>query len=91
LEYALPDPDAEGLEVQVAATLKGAVQGRELEGRIKRGVLVENEREDWQGGVDRGITQHEEAVIDGDGDEVEQNDEDSLDDRDDHATVDNKL
>ena len=35
LEYALPDPDAEGLEVQVAASLKGTVQGRELEGRIK--------------------------------------------------------
>lgn len=80
LVAGLPDPDAESFHVETAAFLEGLVKGREHQGRMHICICVENQREDGQGSVYRGIAKHQEAVVDWDGHKVEENDKDGLDD-----------
>ena len=54
-------------------------------------VRIEHETEHWECSVDRCVTQHEEAIVNRNSNEIEQDYEDSLDDRDDEATVEDEL
>lgn len=86
-----PDPDEESFVVELAAFLEGLVELRELFDFVFVDVLVEDDAEDGEHGIDGGVTEHEIAVVDGDGDGVEDQGEDSLDDGDDETSMDDEL
>lgn len=91
LEDGLEGPDEEGLAVQTSAFLEGLIERGELHDRLGVDVDVENEGEDGKRGVDGGVAEHEESIVDGDSDEEEDDREESLDDGDDEASVDDEL
>ena len=53
--------------------------------------MVEDKREHWQASVHGSITKNKHAVVNGNGDEVEDAREDGLDDGDDETTMDDEL
>ena len=53
--------------------------------------MVEDKREHWQASVHGSITKNEHAVVNGNGDEVEDARKDGLDDGDDETTMDDEL
>ena len=86
-----PKPDREGLETETAALLKTLVERRELQHGVHVGILVEHQREDRQVRVDGRVTEHEVSIVDRDSNEVEHDGEESLDDGDDEASVEDEL
>jgi hypothetical protein len=71
LEDGFPEPDQEGLGREGAALLEGLVEGRELHDGLNGDILVENQRERGKICVDGAVAKHEESVVHGDGDKVE--------------------
>ena len=80
LEDALPDPDKEGLSRERSPLLKSLIEGRELHDGMDRDVLVEDEGEDREVGVQGCITEHEKAIVNRDCHEEEADREDGLND-----------
>ena len=56
-----------------------------------RDVLVEHERENWEARIDGRVTEEQVPVVDGNRHEEVQASEDGLDERDDHATMNDEL
>jgi hypothetical protein len=71
--------------------LKTFVQWRELKHGVNVSVLVKNERKNGQICIDRRVPKHKISVVDGDGDEIEHNGEERLDNRDDETSVEDEL
>ena len=86
-----PDPDEECFVVELAAFLEGLIELRELFDFVLVDVLIEDDAEDGEHGVDGGVAQHQVAVVDRDGDGVEDQGEDGLDDRDYQSSMDDEL
>lgn len=91
LENRLKGPNKESLAIQASAFLQSLVKWRELHDRVSIDVFIEDEGEDGERGVDGGVAQHEEAVVDGDGHEEEDHREQGLDHCYDQASVDYEL
>lgn len=87
----LPDVLHEGLDGERAGLVQFLVEVGEVECVVGRHVLVEDDGEDGQRGEERGVADHEVAVVDGDGRVVEGQAEAELHHGDQHAAVDDEL
>ena len=63
LEYALPEPDAEGLDIHTSSFLKCLVEWWIAEHAVHICIFIKDQREHWQRCVDRGVTKHQESII----------------------------
>lgn len=88
---AFPQPDQEGFVAELSAFLQGLVQLGELSYFFLWHVLVEDYAENGEHCVDGCVAEHEVAVVDRNGDRVEDEGENALDDGDDKSTVDDEL
>ena len=91
LEGGLKEPDEERFDREWTAFLKSCIQRRILHANFHADIMVEDKREHWQASVHGSITKNEHAVVNGNGDEVEDAREDGLDDGDDETTMDDEL
>ena len=79
LEDALPDPYKEGFSRERSPLLKSLIEGRELHDGMDRDILVEDEGEDREVGVQGCISEHEKAIVHWNCHEEETDREDRLD------------
>ena len=86
-----PEPDQESLETHISVLLKRLVERRVSQHLVLGDVLVKDQTEDGQTGVDSRVPEHQESVVDGDGDEVEYAAENHLDDGNDEPAVNDEV
>jgi hypothetical protein len=91
LIYTDPQPHEESTDVEVAGFPQSYVEVGVEKGFLEGDVLVEDYGEDGQAGVEGRVAEHEHAVVDGDGDVVEDYGEGHLEDADYEAAVDYEL
>ena len=71
--------------------MQGLVERWELENRLNICVSVKDKREDGQSCIDGCISQHQESIVNWNGHEVEEDDEDGLDHGDDETSMEHEL
>jgi hypothetical protein len=76
---ALPNPNAECSKVHASSFLKSLVERWVGHDTLLVSVFVKDQGEDGQGGVDGGVTQHQETIVDWNRHKVEEQGEGSLD------------
>lgn len=91
LVNALPNPNKEGFDVQLTTFLQRLVKLRVVFCFIFIHILIEDDTEHWEHGVNSGVTQHKIAVIDWDCNTVVNEGKDGLDDRNDQTTMNYEL
>ena len=71
--------------------LQGAIESWVLFDLFECDIFIHDKREHWEHGVDSRVAKNQEPVVDRYINEEEDASKDGLDERDDHATMDNEL